>query len=66
MKCLFPIPPETAADLKRQNEIYLGYQVIFCNSKMAEILTKSLPVRDASSPCEATARFRSNSMESQQ
>ena len=28
MKCLFPIPPETAADLKRQTETRLGYQVI--------------------------------------
>jgi hypothetical protein len=28
MKCLFPIPPETAAALKRQNETELGYQVI--------------------------------------
>jgi hypothetical protein len=28
MKCLFPIPPETAADLKRQNETGLGYQVV--------------------------------------
>ena len=28
MKCLFPIPPETAADHKRQNETGLGYQVV--------------------------------------
>ena len=28
MKCLFPIPSETAADLKRQNETGLGYQVV--------------------------------------
>jgi hypothetical protein len=28
MKCLVPIPPETAADLKRQEETGLGYQVV--------------------------------------
>jgi hypothetical protein len=28
MKCLVPIPPETAAALKQQKETGLGYQVI--------------------------------------
>jgi hypothetical protein len=28
MKCLFPIAPETVADLKRQKETGLGYQVV--------------------------------------
>ena len=28
MKCLVPIPPETASDLKQQQETGLGYQVV--------------------------------------
>jgi hypothetical protein len=28
MKCLVPIPPETATDLKQQRQTGLGYQVV--------------------------------------
>jgi hypothetical protein len=28
MRCLFPIPPETAANLKREKETGIGYQVV--------------------------------------
>ena len=33
MRCLFPIPPETAANLKREKETGIGYQVVSVHLK---------------------------------